>query len=84
MLQVGIDDSALELAQQEIAAQKASSKRFRPLTVLKAKRNKEGPGVSLLQRPQRPPGTVPSHQSSLASQVRLFLAKLGNLYCRTS
>ena len=68
MLQVGVDDSLMELARQEIAAQKASNKRFRPLKVLKAKQSKEGPGVSLLQRPQRSPGTVHSPQSASASQ----------------
>ena len=55
-LQAGVEDSTIEYAKREMAAQKASSKRFRPLTVLKAKNGKAAAGVSLVQRPQRPAG----------------------------
>ncbi|KAL3159953.1 hypothetical protein ABBQ38_010341 [Trebouxia sp. C0009 RCD-2024] len=53
----GIEDSLVELAQQQKAAHDISAKRFRPLMVLKAKKGRAAPRATLSQKPYRDGGS---------------------------
>ncbi|KAL3157931.1 hypothetical protein ABBQ32_012333 [Trebouxia sp. C0010 RCD-2024] len=53
----GVEDSLVELAQQQKAAHDISAKRFRPLTVLKAKKGKAILRATLAQKPYRDSGS---------------------------